>query len=90
MLASEKFRNQILTKASQDEEFRTRLMEDPTDAIGTELDMKLPDGFDIRVHEDSASSVNLVLPPKEELSASDLEQVSGGSDNPMGDWDGWD
>ncbi len=81
------FRNQILSKASEDGEFRTRLLEDPTTVIGGELDVNLPDALEIQVHEDGPNVVNLVLPAKVQLGDSELANISGGVHDH--DFDAW-
>ena len=43
------------------------------------LDINLPDGFHLKVHEDSATNAHLVLPPDPKLTEEDLRQVAGGS-----------
>ncbi len=90
MTTENKYHNQILSKASEDDDFRTSLLEDPAAAVSTELGIEMPDGLTINVHEDSQNVVNLVLPPKTELSADELDRTIGGSGgldgNPVDPW----
>ncbi len=69
---------QILSKAEEDGEFRARLIADPKGAIFTETGATVPDGFDVVVHEDSATTAHLVLPPSPELTEAELKIVAGG------------
>lgn len=69
----------ILTKAGEDGEFRALLIADPKAAISAETGTTIPDGFDVVVHEDSATTAHLVLPPSGELSEAEMESVSGGA-----------
>ncbi len=78
MTTPTEFRNQILSKAAEDGEFRGSLLSDPAAAISSELGISIPDGLNIQVHEDGQNVVNLVLPPKRELAKEELEQVAGG------------
>jgi hypothetical protein len=71
---------QLLIKSWQDEGFKRRLVADPR-AVLQEQGLPLPDGKAVRVVEDTADTVHLVLPPKPaegELSDEQLEQVAGG------------
>ncbi len=91
MSRENEFRDKILAKASEDDEFRTELIDDPVGAIGKELSFDLPEGLNVQVHADGPNVVNLVLPPKVQLDSSELEGVSGGTiQDPYGDdWVGW-
>jgi hypothetical protein len=71
---------QIVTKASQDDNFRKRLLAEPATTM-QEFGFKLPDGVQLRVLENTDEVVYLTLPakPREgELSDADLEGVAGG------------
>ncbi len=78
MTTADEFRSQILDKASEDDDFRTQLLGNPTAAISAELDIAMPNGLTVEVHEDTQSVVHLVLPPKVQLDAGELEQATGG------------
>ena len=79
MTTATELKTRILSKAADDGEFRARLITDPKAAISTELGTAIPDGFDLVVHEDSATTAHLVLPPSPALTEAELEKVSGGA-----------
>jgi hypothetical protein len=72
-------RADVLAKAVKDPAFRKELLADPAAAIEKATGVKVPAGMNVKVIEDSASVVHLVLPadPKA-LNESDLKKVSGG------------
>ena len=69
---------QVVSKAAQDADFRARLRTDPKGAIERELGVTVPAALSIEVHEESATTAHLVLPPAANLSDSDLQVVAGG------------
>ena len=75
-------RTKIVEKAHGDAGFRARLLSDPKKAIREALDVAIPEGLSIEVHEEGASTAHLVLPPASKLSEGDLQAVAGGN---MGD-----
>ena len=87
MTTANELKTQILTKADEDGEFRAHLIADPKAAISAEIGATIPDGFDVAVHEDSATTAHLVLPPSPKLTDADLETVTGGAvSNWAGNW----
>ena len=87
MTTATELKTRILSKAAEDGEFRTRLLTDPNATISSELGTTIPEGFQVSVHEDSATTANLVLPPSPELTEADLAMVAGGShDAPLVLW----
>ena len=78
MTTATEMKDRILSKAAEDGAFRARLIADPKVAISGEIGADIPDGFDVVVHEDSATTAHLVLPPSPELTADELEMVAGG------------
>ena len=74
----ETLRQQLIDKATTDKGFRASLIADPKTTIQAELDVKIPDAFDIDVLEDGPTKAYLVLPPSAELSEADLKQAAGG------------
>ena len=71
-------REHPVEKAAEDEAFRARLLSDPKAAVENELDLTIPAGFTVKVHEDVADTGHLALPPSLALSEADLEMVAGG------------
>ena len=78
MSTATEMRERILSRAAEDGEFRSRLIADPKAAISDETGATIPEGFDIVVHEDSATAAHLVLPPSPVLPEAELEAAAGG------------
>ena len=74
----EEFHDYVRNKAVENEEFRARLLADPKAVMEEELDLSIPDAFSIEVHEDSATTAHLVLPPSAALAEPDMRTVAGG------------
>src|SRR5688500_18912627 len=71
---------QLVTTALHDEAFKQRLVADPRTVL-QEQGLPLPAGKTVRVVENTADTVHLILPPKPaegELSDEQLDQVAGG------------
>ena len=71
-------RTKIVERAETDATFRAQLLEDPKGAVEAELGVKIPPLMAINVHEESAETAHLVLPPASKLSEGDLQAVTGG------------
>jgi hypothetical protein len=73
-------KDKLIAKALKDPKFREELKKDPAAAIEKEFGVKVPAGVKVKIVEDSADSVHLVLPPakSEEISDKDLDKVAGG------------
>ena len=78
MTTATELKTRILSRAAEDGNFRARLIADPKAAISAETGQTIPDGFDVVVHEDSATTAHLVLPPTPELSEAEMANVAGG------------
>ncbi len=78
MTTASQMKAHLLSKAAEDGEFRALLIADPRAAISAETGTTIPDGSDVVVHEDSATTAHLVLPPSPKLTEAELETVSGG------------
>jgi hypothetical protein len=79
-------KDKIIKKALTDPAFRKALLADANSALEKELGAKLPAGLKVKVLEDSASQVHLVLPAARTgaLSDAELDQVRGGTgDQPL-------
>ena len=77
MTTATELKNQIVSKAAEDNNFRAHLIADPKGTISSEIGQTIPDGFDVVVHEDSATIAHLVLPPSGKLSETEMESVAG-------------
>ena len=77
MTTATEMRDRILDRAAEDGEFRASLIADPKAAVSAELGTTLPDAFDVVVHEDSATTAHLVLPPSPKLTDAELAAVAG-------------
>lgn len=84
MLHQSSVQQQILTKAKQDPSFRQRLLSNPREVLATELGLHLSSDVTIQIHEETATTLHLVLPASQqestlqELSDEELEQAAGG------------
>jgi hypothetical protein len=63
---------QIVTKAVKDPEFRRRLLRDAKAALEQDFGIELSEGTVVRVHENTATTINIVLPEAELADASDV------------------
>jgi hypothetical protein len=79
------FERGLIQRSLQDETFRRRLLDDPKGTLERELGSALPEGVEVRVVEESADTIYLVLPPGRsadvqagELSDRELDTVAGG------------
>ena len=72
----------LIAKAWKDEAFNQALINDPKGTIEKEFGKKVPDAINIQVHEQTESTLHLVLPPKPqegELSDEELQKAAGGA-----------
>ena len=76
---------QVMDRAMKDEAFRQELLNNPKGTLERELGLALPAGVTIQVHENTPTTVHLVLPmlpasgELRELSDTELETVVGGA-----------
>ena len=80
-MASDKLselKERLLSRAADDDDFRSRLVEDPRAVIAEEVGLPVPDHLSFEVHEDTPATMHLVLPPSDRLAEADLAAVSGG------------
>ncbi len=71
-------RERLLEKAVEDETFRARLLAEPRETVQDELGIQAPEGFTLMVHEETADTSHLVLPPSAKLDEGALAQAAGG------------
>ena len=79
MQTAQEMEKAVLTKASEDADFRAQLLSNPTEAIQQAVGVTIPEGFTIKVHEEDSMTAHLVLPPTSKLSSADLSTVAGGN-----------
>jgi hypothetical protein len=75
-------RADVIKKALADPAFKAELLNNSTSAVEKATGVKVPAGVSIKVVEDSASVVHLVLPrtdPPGELKDAQLAKVAGGA-----------
>jgi hypothetical protein len=81
---------QLCARAMKDEAFRQEVLENPNAVLQREFGIELPADVTITVHENTASTIHLVLPimPRmgavQELSDEELGHIVGGSDPQRG------
>ncbi len=83
MQSEAEVRAHIAMKAADDDDFRARLVAEPRATLEAETGLRFPDGYQLHVHEESATDAHLVLPPKPELSREQLDRIAGGVHVPM-------
>lgn len=73
-------RQEIMTRAAEDPQFRQQLKSDPRGTLERELGGTLPSDVKIEVLEETPEQVYMVLPPagSKELSSEELAGVAGG------------
>lgn len=74
--------SRIVAKCWADAEFKARLLADPQATLSTE-GVEIPAGITLRVVENTADDITLILPPpplETELTEAQLNEISGGFD----------
>jgi hypothetical protein len=77
----------LIEKALRDEAFKKLLIENPSAAIEKEFNIKMPQSIRLKVLEEDAKTVFMILPYTSgsgesiELTEGELESVSGGTAN---------
>lgn len=74
----EELRAELIAKAAGDDGFRAKLVETPKAAIKEALGLDLPESLTVQVHEETALSAHIVLPPSAGLTDDDLEAIAAG------------
>ena len=70
----------VMKRATEDDEFRAKLLADPKSVISAELGVSIPERFTIQVHEDDATSAHVVLPMSDQLTEEELAEIAAGVD----------
>ena len=68
----------LVAKADESEDFRKRLIADPKSAISAEFGVSIPEGFNVQVHEDDATTAHLTLPMTDRLTDEELAEIAAG------------
>ena len=76
MLVREDIERELLDRAGSDESFRALLLENPNEAVRQALSLNIPSSFTLKVHEEDATSLHLVLPPSQQLTDDELASVA--------------
>ncbi|THF81671.1 NHLP leader peptide family RiPP precursor [Cohnella fermenti] len=63
-MSVESLKVQIIKKAWEDPEFKQLLLADPQTALKQEFGVDIPEGVELKVVEETASSFYLVIPPE--------------------------
>lgn len=76
MTASE-LRDRLIAQASDNDDFRARLVADPKAILRDEYGIVVPESVKIHVHEEDATAAHLVLPRSKKLTEAELQAASG-------------
>ena len=76
MTATE-LRDQLFARAADDDEFRSRLVADPSALLRDDYGIVLPENLKLHVHEEDATTAHLVLPRSKKLTDEELASASG-------------
>ena len=69
----------IIRLAGEDDVFRAQLLSDPKAAIQEVTGAVIPHAIKVEVHQESATTFHLVLPPDSRLTEGEMAQVFGGA-----------
>ena len=79
MKTESEVRAHLLEKAQSDAEFRAALLADTRATVEREIVFSMPAAFEMHVHEETAMSAHMVLPPVGgKLGSKELGSVAGG------------
>ena len=79
--SAEDMQAQLISRAQEDDTFRSQLVEDPRAAIRQEFGIEVPDFVNINVYENTGGTTHIVLPmqsDKVQLDEKILEQIAAG------------
>ena len=68
---------EIQDRASEDDDFREMLLQDPAAALKEAVGIEVPSTINVHVHEDTANDRHIVLPTGEKMSEAELEIIAG-------------
>ena len=83
MKTPDEMRAILAEKAAGNDDFRNQLLSDPKGTIQSEFDVEIPEGVEIQVHQDSAETAHLIVPPGPKLGEQQLAAVAGGKQGQM-------
>ena len=86
MKNEQEIRNALIAKVSEDAEFRAQLLENPHAAVEAGVGITIPSSISLTVHEESPTSLHLVVPSAGNLSKPEMEAVAGGHFHMLSDW----
>jgi hypothetical protein len=90
MITNGTIQEQVVERAIKDERFRQELLTNPRAVLAREYNLHVPETVSIRVIEDTADTLTIALPSKQEtlleLTDAELEGVSGGWIHPPLSW----
>ena len=78
----------LINRSMEDEDFRQKLLDDPKGAVEQELGDRLPEGVEVRVVEESADTIYLVLPSTSAVGEGGEISAEEEVDDLYGDWTG--
>jgi hypothetical protein len=73
VLGKKDLESKIIKKAWEDEKFKNELLTDPKSAIQKALEVNIPEGINIKVVEETAETLYLVLPQNPTVTGSKLD-----------------
>lgn len=76
MATEQLLQDQILSKASSDQNFKEKLLVDPKAAIEEEFGIKVSDNMNIKVMEENKQTIYLVLPQNPSKAKTSNEPVN--------------
>jgi len=71
----------LISRASDDFDFRDRLLARPKETIEEEFGVTMDDGHEIHVHEETYTSTHLVLPPRSKYTRAEREEARTGAES---------
>ncbi len=79
------FETDLIVKALEDDAFKQELLDNPKAVLERESGQNIPEGLEVKIIEEEANTITLLLPkkyeapqPTDELSDEALENVAGG------------